>query len=94
MASNNTINTRIQHKHDVESNWNKAENFIPLIGEIIVYDIDSNFTYERFKIGDGKTVISKLPFCLENEIDGVVSDIQTQLNNKSQVQIITWEADD
>lgn len=24
-----TIQTRIAQKHDVEENWNKAENFIP-----------------------------------------------------------------
>ena len=75
MASNNTINTRIQHKHDVESNWNRAENFIPLIGEIIVYDIDSNFTYERFKIGDGKTIVGKLPFYLEHEVSSMQEKI-------------------
>ena len=30
-------NYRIAQKHDVESNWQKAKNFIPLAGEIIVY---------------------------------------------------------
>lgn len=29
-----------------------------------------------------------------NYVDGVTSNIQTQLNNKSQVQIVTWGADD
>ena len=33
-----TIQTRIAQKHDVEENWNKAENFIPKKGEIIIYD--------------------------------------------------------
>lgn len=31
------INTRIQHKHDLEINWLKATDFIPLAGELI-YD--------------------------------------------------------
>ena len=57
-----TLNTRIQQKHDIELNWNKAINFIPKIGEIIVYDIDENYTYERFKIGDGTKTIIELPF--------------------------------
>lgn len=32
--------TRIIHKHDTEENWNKAVNFIPQNGEIIIYDPD------------------------------------------------------
>ena len=56
------ISTRVQNKHDTEANWNKATNFIPLAGELIVYDADSTHTYQRFKIGDGKTAVSSLPF--------------------------------
>ena len=56
------FNTRIIHKHDSEANWNKAVNFIPIQGEIIVYDIDENYNYERVKIGDGIRKISSLPF--------------------------------
>ena len=52
MAEKN-INSRIQQKHDIESNWLKAINFIPKQGELIVYDIDENHGYERIKIGDG-----------------------------------------
>lgn len=61
MAEKN-LNSRIIHKHDTEGNWNKATNFIPKQGEIIIYDIDSTYDYERFKIGDGATVVSNLPF--------------------------------
>ena len=52
MAEKN-LKARIVHKHDTEENWLKATNFTPMQGEIIVYDIDVNCTYERFKIGDG-----------------------------------------
>lgn len=62
MADNKTLNTRLVNKHDVEANWLKAVNFIPLQGEIIVYDIDESYNYERFKIGDGVTNVSALPF--------------------------------
>ena len=43
-----TLNSRIIHKHDTESNWLKATNFIPKQGELIVYDVDENYTYQRF----------------------------------------------
>ena len=57
-----SIKSRIVHKHDSEANWLKATNFIPKQGEIIVYDADEKYPYERFKIGDGTTLVSDLPF--------------------------------
>lgn len=77
--SEKRINSRLINKHDTEAHWILAENFTPMAGEIIIYDRDENYNYERFKIGDGKTLVNNLPF----------AD-----NHKSQVQIITWEADD
>lgn len=53
---------RVQHKHDTEANWLKATNFIPLDGELIIYDADENNPAPRFKVGDGETVVSALPF--------------------------------
>lgn len=66
MAEKN-LNARIVHKHDTEENWLKAINFIPRQGEIIVYDIDDNYDYERFKIGDGQTLVDDLPFANAND---------------------------
>lgn len=71
------VNTRIQNKHDLEVNWLQATNFIPLPGELIVYDVEVDasgttlalpsgrttpYTYERFKIGDGINLVKDLPF--------------------------------
>lgn len=74
--ANKNINTRIIHKHDTETNWNKATNFIPMKGEIIVYDIDDTYNYERFKIGDGSTNVISLPF---SSID---PNLPTEVDNK------------
>lgn len=60
------IKSRLIHKHDVEANWSLAENFIPKQGELIVYDIDENYDYERVKIGDGITNVNGLPFINQN----------------------------
>ena len=57
-----TLNTRIQQKHDIEANWLKAVNFIPKVGEVIVYDIDETHTTPRMKIGDGVKNINELEF--------------------------------
>ena len=80
MAEKN-LNARIVHKHDTEENWLKATNFIPRQGEIIVYDIDDNYNYERFKIGDGQTLVSELLFVNDiitnSKIDEICGTIPT-----------------
>lgn len=94
------LKTRIIHKHDLEVNWLKATTFVPLKGELIIYDIEvaengntltvsdgnggqvaalpngrtSPYTYERFKIGDGKTLVSALPFANGTEQDIKLAD--------------------
>lgn len=45
-------------KKDIENNWNKAKNFIPKDGEIIIY---SDYA-AGLKIGDGITHLNDLPF--------------------------------
>jgi hypothetical protein len=59
------IKSRIIHKHDVAENWSKALAFTPQQGEIIIYDKDATYNYERFKIGDGVTNVNDLPFAYE-----------------------------
>ena len=82
------LNTRIIHKHDTEANWNKAVNFIPKQGELIVYDIDENYDYERIKIGDGVNNIGKLSFfegdlkAISNEkIEDICNEIAGHIEN-------------
>lgn len=57
-----TFKVRIQNKHDTEANWNAAVNFKPLAGELIIYDEDNAHSTPRFKVGDGSTLVSDLPF--------------------------------
>lgn len=70
MANIKDFYTRIQHKIDTEENWNKAVNFVPLKGEIIIYDTDSTHDYKRIKIGDGVTTVVNLEFVADYDIDG------------------------
>lgn len=60
--SENRLNGRIVNKHDTEANWLKTTNFIPMLGEMIIYDPDDIYTYSRQKIGDGVTNVNDLPF--------------------------------
>ena len=59
------INVRTQHKIDTYENWSKAENFVPLKGELIIYTTDENGNeIVKLKIGDGETVVHSLPFAV------------------------------
>lgn len=68
--ANKTFQGRIVQKHDTEANWEKATNFIPLKGEIIVYD-DLN----KIKIGDGSTKVGDLAFT--NDLDTLAAIAKT-----------------
>lgn len=86
---------RVVQKHDVEKNWLKATNFIPMAGEVIVYDRDDNVTdeslkgtysYERIKIGDGVQNVNTLPFvdgALRTEILEQINNVDTKVNEVS-----------
>jgi hypothetical protein len=67
------LGSRIIHKHDSQANWTEKRNFVPMQGEIIIYDPDNTVTYARVKIGDGVTAINNLPFLMQDSNSGSVS---------------------
>ena len=68
-----SLNLRIIHTHDTADNWDKIPEFVPKLGELIIYDVDTTHVYERFKIGDGKTKLSDLPFTVESVVYSMFS---------------------
>ena len=60
--SDKILNTRVKQKIDTKANWDKAVNFVPLKGEIIVYS-DLN----KIKVGDGAKKVGELPFLADND---------------------------
>lgn len=55
------INSRIQLKRDTTENWNKAIGFIPLLGEVIVYEDYETKTYTIEEYGETVTKTVKIP---------------------------------
>ena len=85
MANNKTINSRVQHKIDTSENWAKAENFIPLQGELIIYS-DVN----RIKVGDGVTNVNNLSFTDQELRDEIASfDSVTAFENNGIITLGT-----
>lgn len=67
MATEKNLYGRIAQKIDTAANWEKAINFIPKKGEIIVYAKDENCSHDRIKIGDGTAIVKELPFIDESK---------------------------
>lgn len=61
--ANKTFQGRIVQKHDTKANWDKATNFVPLKGEMIIYDDLGNF-----KIGDGVNKVGDLEFAVKKTV--------------------------
>lgn len=76
------MKARVSQLHKTEAEWNKLLNFIPLAGELIVFDPDAQHRYVRLKIGDGElqangtitgTKLKDLPFFIDSAIDDHVT---------------------
>lgn len=71
------FDARIRLKHDTTVNWNNARGFVPMAGEVIIYDDYQVKTWQEqeygeivtktenipgIKIGDGQAYVQDLPF--------------------------------
>lgn len=92
-GSTKTMKGRISNKHGTEEYWilsvyksledqseaNKRDNpFIPLAGELIIYDPDSIYKYPRFKYGNNVDNVIDLPFVVEDTIEKARLDLDTE----------------
>lgn len=94
--ANKTFQGRIVQKHDTKANWDKATNFVPLKGEIIIYD-----DLKKIKIGDGTTKVGNLDFI--NDLDTInekylpltggimTGDIDTSNNNINNIKSLSFK---
>jgi len=90
VASEKTINTRVQMKSDTAANWAKATSFTPKKGEIIVY----NDNPPHIKIGDGTTKVNNLSFATSSVYVGSTKpsgnyDIWIDTSSNTATDVIT-----
>lgn len=55
------VNARIKSKHDTTANWNNAIGFIPLPGEVIIYDDYQTKTWTEQEYGETVTKTKLIP---------------------------------
>ena len=100
-----TVNARIQIKHDTTENWNNAIGFIPLPGEVIVYDDYEIKTYTveeygetvtktalipNIKIGTGNAYVQDLAFVDEKTRDMLIAHINNHDIHVTLQEKIFW----
>lgn len=100
-----TINSRIKIKHDTTENWNNARGFIPLSGELIVYDDYETKTYEveeygetvtktvnipNIKVGTGNAYVQDLAFVDEKTRDILMEHIHNQEIHTTLQEKVFW----
>lgn len=71
-----TLNARIKGLHGTDAEWKELDNktnFVPDLGEIIIYDTDDLHVVPRIKLGDGVTSVSNLRFVSEDALSYVSS---------------------
>lgn len=84
-----TYQTRVMSKHDTTEHWNNAVGFVPLPGEIIIYDDYKTVTYEDhgetitknipgIKIGNGNAYVQDLAFIDDGLRDRLMAHIDNQ----------------
>ena len=87
------VNTRIKLKRDTTENWNNARGFIPLRGEVIIYDdyetktwtemeygeeVTKTVNIPNIKVGDGMAYVQDLPFVDQRTREILMEHINNQ----------------
>ena len=92
---------RIKLKRDTTANWNAARGFIPLEGELIVYNdyatirktingIEQNTIIPAIKIGDGRAYVQDLPFVNDDLRDQILNHINNPEIHIAMAERLFW----
>lgn len=92
-----SVKTRIKLKRDTTANWNAAQGFIPLEGEIIIYldgrQIEQDgqlINMPLIKVGDGLAYVQDLPFVDSDTRDTLLEHINNTLIHVSAHDRQVW----
>lgn len=99
------FNTRIMLKRDTTAHWNNARGFVPMAGEVIIYDDYQIKTWQveeygeivtktenipGIKIGDGNAYVQDLPFVDEDLRDKLMTHINNSEVHTTLAEKLFW----
>ena len=99
------LDVRIRSKHDTTENWNNARGFIPMPGEIIIYDDYETKTYTveeygelvtktvnipNIKIGTGNAYVQDLAFVDQRTREILMEHINNQEIHTTLQEKLFW----
>ena len=99
------VNTRIQLKRDTTQHWNEAQGFIPLPGEVIIYEDYETKTYTvqeygetvtktvnipNIKLGTGNAYVQDLAFVDEATREILLNHINNQQIHTTLAEKLFW----
>lgn len=99
------FNTRIMLKRDTTTHWNNARGFVPMAGEVIIYDDYQIKTWQveeygeivtktenipGIKIGDGNAYVQDLPFVDEDLRDKLMTHINNSEIHTTLAEKLFW----
>lgn len=99
------VNTRIKLKHDTTENWDNARGFIPMAGEVIIYDdyqtrtwteqeygetVTKTINIPGIKIGTGNGYVQDLAFVDDELRDKLIAHINNQEMHTTLAEKLFW----
>ena len=92
---------RIKFKRDTTANWNAARGFIPLEGELIVYNdyatirkvingVEQDVVVPAIKIGDGRAYVQDLPFVNDDLRNQILNHINNPEIHVTMAEKLFW----
>ena len=99
------VEARIQSKHDTTANWNAAVGFIPLPGEVIIYDdyevktytveeygetVEKTVNIPNIKIGTGNAYVQDLAFVDDSTREMLLEHIRNQEVHTTLAEKLFW----
>lgn len=92
---------RIKLKRDTTANWNNARGFIPLEGELIVYNDyatirkivngnEQDVVVPAIKIGDGRAYVQDLPFVNDELRNQILNHINNPEIHVTMAEKLFW----
>ena len=98
--SKKILKGRISELHGKTAYWNSLTNFIPMAGEVVIYDDYKTITDDGgnlvyvpgVKVGTGNAYIQDIPFIGEDEVKTLLDHINNQEIHVGYNDRINWNS--